>query len=417
MCPKYLVNKEKRMLFAPNNSLVHYYVNCKKNDQYQNKITKVLANLEGRIIQGYIFPWNDEKAVKTENFSLLKNYASYSFPTDFIKMYNYISQTYIYPLSSIFETVINNRKKIKLPKREINFHLKIKSLNFNFPRKYKDIVDFLFQNGDTKYSVLSKYLSKRRINNFLKTTAYLEKYYIGIGDLSYLSLKDLVFKISRIADLKLRLFIFPSLSLAQEIYEEILKIISIKEGLTERENNILKSSILQVLENTYFALPTALLMPLTWDEIIFVDAESELYKLSIPPYFDSLDIAKKFFSNSILHFRAPTFKLYSFYNIPLFHKHHLKFSFEKGNGNLYSILKDHFDGKTLILVKNTAYSSRIKCRHCGALVKCPKCGCKDDRVVDSRVAKEGDAVRRRRECLNCFYRFTTFGIFDYCFVS
>lgn len=41
-------------------------------------------------------------------------------------------------------------------------------------------------------------------------------------------------------------------------------------------------------------------------------------------------------------------------------------------------------------------------------MKCPKCGCKDDRVIDSRTAREGEAVRRRRECLNCAHRFTTF---------
>ena len=41
-------------------------------------------------------------------------------------------------------------------------------------------------------------------------------------------------------------------------------------------------------------------------------------------------------------------------------------------------------------------------------MRCPKCGCKEDKVIDSRVAKEGEAVRRRRECLNCTHRFTTY---------
>ena len=41
-------------------------------------------------------------------------------------------------------------------------------------------------------------------------------------------------------------------------------------------------------------------------------------------------------------------------------------------------------------------------------MKCPKCGCKEDKVVDSRVGKEGEVVRRRRECLKCLHRFTTF---------
>lgn len=39
---------------------------------------------------------------------------------------------------------------------------------------------------------------------------------------------------------------------------------------------------------------------------------------------------------------------------------------------------------------------------------CPYCGVDDDKVVDSRVAEEGRAIRRRRECLGCGRRFTTF---------
>ena len=41
-------------------------------------------------------------------------------------------------------------------------------------------------------------------------------------------------------------------------------------------------------------------------------------------------------------------------------------------------------------------------------MRCPKCSCREDKVVDSRVAREGEAVRRRRECLNCQHRFTTY---------
>ena len=41
-------------------------------------------------------------------------------------------------------------------------------------------------------------------------------------------------------------------------------------------------------------------------------------------------------------------------------------------------------------------------------VRCPWCSADDDRVVDSRLADEGVAIRRRRECLNCERRFTTF---------
>lgn len=39
---------------------------------------------------------------------------------------------------------------------------------------------------------------------------------------------------------------------------------------------------------------------------------------------------------------------------------------------------------------------------------CPFCGNKDTRVVDSRLANEGDQVRRRRECLSCGDRFSTY---------
>jgi transcriptional repressor NrdR len=41
-------------------------------------------------------------------------------------------------------------------------------------------------------------------------------------------------------------------------------------------------------------------------------------------------------------------------------------------------------------------------------VRCPWCSADDDRVVDSRLAEEGAAIRRRRECLGCGRRFTTF---------
>jgi len=41
-------------------------------------------------------------------------------------------------------------------------------------------------------------------------------------------------------------------------------------------------------------------------------------------------------------------------------------------------------------------------------MKCPRCGEDNDRVVDSRSVREGEAVRRRRECLACGERFTTY---------
>lgn len=40
-------------------------------------------------------------------------------------------------------------------------------------------------------------------------------------------------------------------------------------------------------------------------------------------------------------------------------------------------------------------------------MKCPACGFKETKVVDSRMNAEGTSIRRRRECLKCFKRFTT----------
>ena len=41
-------------------------------------------------------------------------------------------------------------------------------------------------------------------------------------------------------------------------------------------------------------------------------------------------------------------------------------------------------------------------------MKCPFCDDVEDKVVDSRMAKEGELIRRRRECLGCKRRFTTY---------
>ncbi|MCB7512459.1 MAG: transcriptional regulator NrdR [Clostridiales bacterium] len=41
-------------------------------------------------------------------------------------------------------------------------------------------------------------------------------------------------------------------------------------------------------------------------------------------------------------------------------------------------------------------------------MKCPYCGFKESKVVDSRPAEEGSSIRRRRECLSCSKRFTTY---------
>ncbi|MFO0751951.1 MAG: transcriptional regulator NrdR [Thermodesulfovibrionales bacterium] len=41
-------------------------------------------------------------------------------------------------------------------------------------------------------------------------------------------------------------------------------------------------------------------------------------------------------------------------------------------------------------------------------MKCPFCGSVEDKVIDSRASKEGEVIRRRRECLQCTQRFTSY---------
>lgn len=43
-----------------------------------------------------------------------------------------------------------------------------------------------------------------------------------------------------------------------------------------------------------------------------------------------------------------------------------------------------------------------------AIMRCPKCGNQQDRVIDSRASKDGASIRRRRECTGCQHRFTTY---------
>ena len=47
------------------------------------------------------------------------------------------------------------------------------------------------------------------------------------------------------------------------------------------------------------------------------------------------------------------------------------------------------------------------------VMRCPTCHADDTKVVDSRVAEDSTAIRRRRECLSCAHRFTTFERVDH----
>lgn len=49
------------------------------------------------------------------------------------------------------------------------------------------------------------------------------------------------------------------------------------------------------------------------------------------------------------------------------------------------------------------------------IMRCPFCNCEDSKVTDSRNATDTNAVRRRRECLACLKRFTTFETIDLTF--
>ena len=41
-------------------------------------------------------------------------------------------------------------------------------------------------------------------------------------------------------------------------------------------------------------------------------------------------------------------------------------------------------------------------------MRCPKCGSRSDKVIDSRQSRQGQSIRRRRQCLKCSYRYTTY---------
>ena len=45
-------------------------------------------------------------------------------------------------------------------------------------------------------------------------------------------------------------------------------------------------------------------------------------------------------------------------------------------------------------------------------MKCGKCGCMDSKVIDSRMSEDGTSIRRRRECLGCGRRFTTYEVIE-----
>ncbi|MCM1321084.1 MAG: transcriptional regulator NrdR [Bacteroides sp.] len=61
----------------------------------------------------------------------------------------------------------------------------------------------------------------------------------------------------------------------------------------------------------------------------------------------------------------------------------------------------------MISVKNAIYIFAEQVLS-GEKMRCPYCGSFDDKVLESRSIANGDSVRRRRECLSCGYRFTSY---------
>ncbi len=68
--------------------------------------------------------------------------------------------------------------------------------------------------------------------------------------------------------------------------------------------------------------------------------------------------------------------------------------------------------ESCLLVQSSCPRQTASAGDSGQLMKCPFCGFEQDKVVDSRESKEGEAIRRRRECLRCEKRYTTYERID-----
>ena len=69
--------------------------------------------------------------------------------------------------------------------------------------------------------------------------------------------------------------------------------------------------------------------------------------------------------------------------------------------------------KKVVFVKNIWYNLYDYFYYIGGYVmKCPYCGYEESKVIDSRPTDEGEKIRRRRECLKCTKRFTTYEMIE-----
>ncbi len=341
---------------------------------FSNLTSKVLIQTKLGIEVGYLFPLSNQidNAIVLEDCKILKLYVTKQIPLKYIKLYKYISDKYIYPFANILDIVFNNQsfktKSVFLK----DFYIKtdIITIMESTYNNYEDISNFILQNKDLKYSYLIRHFSKRRIKNFLAKIPYSE-YQKGIKALGRISLRKLIKIIDEIADSHLRLFIFPSASLKDEVYE----------SLSYKYNVFNETSIKDIIKfdtkkfNIYFGSPLTLLFPFEWDEIILVDSDSDLYKINYPPYFDTLEILKDFFSDKLkLHYRSPTFMLYKFFGIDI-NINQSNIAFSKIDNSLKDLIEHSLSrGKrVLFLTNHIGYASKVKCANCGVIQRCPNC--------------------------------------------
>ena len=77
-------------------------------------------------------------------------------------------------------------------------------------------------------------------------------------------------------------------------------------------------------------------------------------------------------------------------------------------GHLHHIWCDQAARNTRTLVKSSTRVDAVWQLFLGRRMKCPFCRTDNDKVIDSRTSQDGYAIRRRRECLGCHRRYTTY---------
>src|ERR1035441_7801683 len=78
-----------------------------------------------------------------------------------------------------------------------------------------------------------------------------------------------------------------------------------------------------------------------------------------------------------------------------------------GNEQKQVINNRHLSNNYPLTPQNLVCYKRVTTISSG-FMRCPKCGCQEDKVIDSRASREGATIRRRRKCEQCGHRFTTY---------